>query len=446
MTALVQMLRNRLGEFWFYSLVLFVACRAADVVNAVVGIWVVPRYVSAAELGAVVPLTAFAATLALPASVFATTFMKELNSLALRERFGEMKTLIRGVFLGTGGFLLVAMAVMHFALPAFLTRIRVVRGSLGALILVAGFLGAAAPVYVNALQALKKFKAISLTQILGAPLRLAVMLVAMPFRALSGYFLGQAAPYVLHVAVAVVALRRELAVPARPYWSRAVAKRLYRTFLLVLSCQLSLGVAGLVEATVLRQRLPDVESAAYYLISRFSDVAGFLMMTLAVTLFPFTAELAERGRSTRPLMLKAIGAVLASNALFALFAFCFGERLLALMPGGASYAPYAWALAWMIALTTLGAVATLYVTTEISASRFGFLAWWVPVNLAYPALLLLTTGYRYFLAWLPTGLADFLAEHNVTSLGAYLGWASAAAFARALFVGIDVWRQGRSGR
>ena len=33
MTALLQRLHARLGDFWWYSLMLFVACRAADVWN-----------------------------------------------------------------------------------------------------------------------------------------------------------------------------------------------------------------------------------------------------------------------------------------------------------------------------------------------------------------------------------------------------------------------------
>ena len=191
--ACLKRLHARLGDFWWYSLMLFFACRAADVLNAFVGLWLVPKYVAPSELGAVMPLTQFAGFLALPVVVFATTFMKEVTTLAAQGEYGKMKSLMRGVFIGAGAFLVLALAASRLLLPLFLERIRVVEGSLGFLILATAFTGAVAPVYQNALQALKRFKTISLLNIAGAPVRFLAMAAAMPFRALSGYFVGQAA-------------------------------------------------------------------------------------------------------------------------------------------------------------------------------------------------------------------------------------------------------------
>ena len=71
---LFDRLHARLGDFWWYSLMLFCACRAADLLNAFVGLWLVPKYVDPSELGAVTPLGNFAGLLALPVAVFANTF------------------------------------------------------------------------------------------------------------------------------------------------------------------------------------------------------------------------------------------------------------------------------------------------------------------------------------------------------------------------------------
>ena len=57
MTALLNKLHSKLGDFWWYSLMLFCAMRAADCLNVFVGLWLVPKYVEPAELGAVMPLT-----------------------------------------------------------------------------------------------------------------------------------------------------------------------------------------------------------------------------------------------------------------------------------------------------------------------------------------------------------------------------------------------------
>ena len=64
MKALLDKLHARMGDFWWYSLILFCACRAADLLNAFVGLWLVPKYVAPSELGAVTPLGNFAGLLA----------------------------------------------------------------------------------------------------------------------------------------------------------------------------------------------------------------------------------------------------------------------------------------------------------------------------------------------------------------------------------------------
>ena len=204
---------------------LFCACRAADLLNAVVGLWLVPKYVSPADLGAVMPLTSFASFLALPVSIFAMTFMKEVTSLATQGEHGKMKSLMRGVFIGAGVFLLVAIAMTRLMLPMFLERIRIVKGSLGIIIVTYAFLLSISPVYSNALQALKRFKTISFLNIAVAPLRFLVMFAAMPFRALAGYFVGQAAAPAFSIVASVWSLRKELSVPAEPYWNRPVFKK-----------------------------------------------------------------------------------------------------------------------------------------------------------------------------------------------------------------------------
>ena len=107
----------------------------------------------------------------------------------------------------------------------FLERIRVVEGSLGLLIIVASFVSTASPVYSNALQALKKFKAHALLSALGAPVRLLTMLATMPFRALSGYFVGQTATPAFAIVGDVFFLRKELSIPAEPYWDQSVFRR-----------------------------------------------------------------------------------------------------------------------------------------------------------------------------------------------------------------------------
>ena len=441
MKKLLNRLHARLGDFWWYSLMLFCAMRAADCLNVFVGLWLVPKYVEPSELGAVLPLTQFAAFLAIPIGVFASTFRSELTTLVVNRRFGQMKTLMRGVFIATAIFLFLAIVICRFVLPAYLERIRVVEGSLGIVILVASFVGAVSPIYNSALQPLKKFKASSAIAVLSAPLRLAVMLVMMPFRALTGYFVGQCAVPVAQIIGSVFCLRKELSAPAEPYWSREIVRRFGRYFLIFGVSSVVSGFSSLVESTILRQRLPEIESAAYYMVTRFSDISWFLAMTLTFTLFPFTAELAAKGKDTRPLVIKSALAVFLSNAALAAFFWLSGERILELLPNGSEYSSYWWTIPWAVTIASFTLFANLYTTAETSAFRFGYMKWMIPLTLVYPAALLFVTGYGYFTAYIPSSWADFLSTHNVTSLASMLWWMTGIAVLKALGCALAMLRQ-----
>lgn len=441
MRVLIARLRARLGDFWYYTLMLFLACRLADALNFFVGAWLVPKYVDPKELGAVLPLTTFATFLVLPAFAFAMTFMKEVSRLAVRGEYGQLKSLMRGVFVAAGLFLVLGVAVSRILMPHFLERIRVVEGSLGVLIMISAFIGCVAPIYSNALQALKKFRTLSLISIVGAPFRLLTMLIAMPFRPLSGYFVGQSATPGFTIFASLWSLRKELSVRAQPYWTREVIRRFSWLFTGVMLYQMSSMLLGLVQQTVLRQRLPEVDSAAYYLISRFADVANFLSAALYVTLFPYTAELAEKGRSTRPLVLKSSVAMLAFSSVLALLFGVFGRQLLSWLPNGSLYVDFAWTIPWLTVIMALYSIPNFHANTEVSAGRFGFLRWWVPYHLISVAALLFVTGYGYFADGLPGSVFDFLREHNVRSLEAMLWWLTADAVLKTVLSLIELRRQ-----
>ena len=431
-------LHTRLGDFWWYSLMLFCACRAADLLNAFVGLWLVPKYVDPSELGAVMPLTQFANFLAIPVAAFANTFRNELTRLSINKEFGKLKTLMRGVFAATAVFLFVAIVVARFLLPAFLERIRIVEGSLGLVIIAASFVSAVAPIYSNALQALKKFKAQSLLSIVGAPVRLIAMLIAMPFRAITGYFVGQAAVPAFNIAASVLALRKELAVKAEPYWTNDVIRRFSKLFATFAIIGIVDGFYLIVEATVLRQRLPDLDSAGYYMATRFSEIASFLSGTLAFTIFPFAAEKAANGEDTRPLVLKSLLANACFCLALAIPSLFFGKASLSLLPHGDQYAAYWWSVPWLIGITYLTSITVLYVATEFSANRFAFLKWYLPIDLAYPTLLLLATGHGYLTGIIPLAWTEFLTNHNIYSLDTMLWWMTVINTIRALaaFVGL----------
>ena len=411
---------------------LFCACRAADLLNAFVGMWLVPKYVEPSELGAVMPLTQFANFLAIPIAAFANTFRNELTRLSIGREFGRLKTLMRGVFVATAVFLFLSIIVARFMLPAFLERIRIAEGSLGLVIIAASFVGAIAPIYSNALQSLKKFKAQSLLSIIGAPVRLLTMLAAMPFRALTGYFVGQASVPIFNIIASVFTLRKELSVPAEPYWNKEISKRFLRLFTLFAAWSTSGSFCVLIESMVLRQHLPDIDSAGYYLATRFSEIASFLSATLSFTIFPFAADKAAQNEDTRPLIIKSTAIAFMFSTAIAIPFFFAGKSILSLLPHGSQYSDYWWVIPWSIGINALGAFTGLYTTVELSMNRFRFLKWMIPLEIVYPAILLLVTEFRYLVNCIPHFWIEFLASHNIDSLNTMLWWMTAIGSVKAV--------------
>ena len=163
------------------------------------------------------------------------------------------------------------------------------------------------------------------------------------------------------------------------------------------------------------------------MVSRFSDFLHYLTFPLLLVMFPYTAEVASRDGSTRPFVLKCSAVTLIVAGLAAVaFAF-FGVELLSLMPHGSDYAAYARYMPLLVVLTALTACQVFHTNAEVSAGRFGFLAWLIPLHVVYPAALFV------------------VAQRREMTLSAIIGWFAVAAAARFVFAAIGVFsRRGNS--
>lgn len=373
--------------FLRHSALLFLALRAGDAVTLAAGMWFVPKYVSTAEIGAVLPLTSFATLLSLPVFAFAMTVMKESAALAACGAQGQVKSLLRGVFWTVACLLAAVLLGAAWLVPWFARRMAVSDASTGFVAVAAAFLGCAAPVYTDALQSLRRFRALAAVEAAGSAVRFAVMAVTMPLRALAGYFAGQAALPAFRIAASVFALRDVFAAKAERFWNRGTVRRIAFSFAAVLAYQAAPMFAALVEQSVLRTSLCPADSAGYYMATRFSDILHYLTFPLLLVMFPYTAAAAGRGEDTSPYVVKCSLAALAAAAVLAgTYALC-GERLLALMPHGADHAAFAPRMPLLVAITAMTSCQVFYTNAEVSAGRFRFLWWLVPMHLVYPAAL-----------------------------------------------------------
>ena len=74
MKSILDHIHARVGDLWWYSAMIFLACRSGDAIQAFIGLWLVPKYVGPQELGAVLPLQQLTSFLTVPLAIVAVVF------------------------------------------------------------------------------------------------------------------------------------------------------------------------------------------------------------------------------------------------------------------------------------------------------------------------------------------------------------------------------------
>lgn len=438
--GMMRKFRVRLGDLWWYTLLLFAAQRLGDVINMFVGLWLVPKYVPQSELGAVLPLSQFVSFIGIPLAIVAIPFMKFLNVYAERGEMGKVKSLLRDVFWGTGALAFVTLVFAWAVMPFIFTRLRVAVGSLGFLVVAVSILGAVSGIFQNAVQGLKFFSVTVWFNVLGAPLRLVLMLCTMPFRALSGYFVGQSAGPIVTVVLSLVALRKKLGrtVVAKPYWREDRGAILRYTWPIALWTVATIFFVS-VDQLVIRHRLSDFDSAGYYVISRFAEMAYYLGNAFVVFLFPLVAA-GKRTGASRRILLQSVGGTLAGGALVSLALLFGGRVLLGLSPLWRPYQPFAVEMVVLAVYNTIGIVCNCFVTYEMAQGRFRFLAYSLPLFAVKAVVLYAVTGFSFFTGLVPQPWLDALAAFNPNRLGYVLAFFLAFSLVHLTLLCVDVLR------
>lgn len=380
--SVFKSLRGRIGELWWYSLWLFVAQRLGDAINFVVGVWIVPRYVPMEELGAVLPLVNIVSVIGFPLAIVSIPFLKFIAVFREKNELGKAKSLIRDTFVATAAFSFVSVLIAYFVLPRFFVDLRIENGSLSLLLILVAIASSVQGLFVNAASGLKLFSATVWLSALAAPFRLVAMLVFMPFRPLSGYMVGQGAAPAVGIFGSLLAVRKFLVspIPYVRYWKEYGGAIWRYTWPLAIMAVVSISSSNL-DALAVRCNLGEFESAGYYLITRFSDIALYLGAAFTAFLLPILAGKGGDDDESRKLTAEtALASLLGGIAVVAALSL-FGERLL---NASAEWSPYV-SLSRLMALfsvnATLLAVASAITMAFIARGRFAFLWYALPIML-----------------------------------------------------------------
>ena len=409
----MNVIHAKLGDLWWFTLLLFAAQRFGDAINMFVGLWLVPRYVPQAEIGAVLPLAQVVSVLGLPLGILAIPFMKFLDIYNSRGEAGKVKSLLRDVFIGTGILSLVVLLLAGLVLPFFFERMRVATGMLGVLVVLGSVLTAVATIFGNAVQGLKMYSTTVWFNLLGAPMRLVTMAVAMPFRALSGYFAGQCAAPAVSVGGSLWALRKRFGstVKAKPYWREDRKAILYYTIPIAIWTIVGTLTSAL-EALVIRHRLTDFESAGYYMITRFTDIASYLGGTFIIFLFPMVAGLSAMNSRSRRVLVHSLYGTIVGGLLVGVLLHIGGRSLLGLNALWNPFQPLAGMMFPICVLNVLMLSGSCFATYEMAQGRFGFFRYAVPLILFKSLFLYAVTGIGFFEGVLPGEWVDFVRTLN----------------------------------
>lgn len=415
-------LRARLGDLWWFTVILFTAQRLADLVNAVAGLWLIPKYVPVEELGAVLPLANIGNMLGLPLGLLSIPLLKFLNQYIQEGAFGKAKSLLRDSLLLAAALLLLLFAFSPVIMPAVFDRMRVENGSLSVLIVTSGVVAALNPIFQTTLQALKRFNALTWLGLELAAVRFGTMAVCLPIRGLSGYFVGQIVPILAVIGSTLWIIRNKLILHVRcESYFRDNWSTIARYSIAPIIYSLSMTFAGTVTNVVIRRCLPDVESAGYYMISRFAEIAMALGLTCAVILFPLATEekVSEKSRST--LLIQSMLFSMVGGIIFSLICAPLVKVLFTQVPKWQIYLPYIPHLAALGILYSVASAVHCYYTYHCAKSTFKFVPFFVALLTIQGVFLYCLTGYSFFAPWLPESWLTALTSWNPCRLSVVIG-------------------------
>lgn len=397
----VETVRHRLGDIWWYTAVLFVVQRIGDLVNIFIGLWLVPRWISQTELGAILPLGQVGVLLGLPLAVVLGVFGKFATTFAAKGDIGKVKALLLDVLALSACLSVLIAGYTYWVSPFIIERMRVGGGGLVWLLSGLAVTSALVPVLATAQQAVRGFRWFAVNALAVPVLRLALLGALLPALGIVGYFSAQLLTALGCAAIFIWALWQVL--------SPSVTRDSYRQHIREMSRYsipvLAMTVLGVVQSTtelfVIRHRLPDVESAAYYMISRFAEIPGALWGALMIPFFPAISAHHEDGRDTgRILTLAVVGSLLAGGCVAGMLVWGSGW-LLGLKAEWSVYRPYDW-LMGVLALRSVVLIPVGCLTVhEMACRRFGY-AWFIGgLSLLEAGLLYGLTGVGFFQPYLP---------------------------------------------
>ncbi len=417
---LIEKIRAGLGNLWWYAAVAFVINRLGDIVNVFTGLWLVPRYLPANELGAVTPLISVASFIALPLSIVLLPAGKFLSAFAARKEYGKVKALLSDAVAVSLLFAVFVSIWLFFTGDAILERMHLSDRRI--LIPMAGFaiITCIDPILQSAQRALLCFKGMLISGLIAPYVRLVTMLILLAPLGALGYLSAQLMMMLTGVVIGIIVLCRVFKNLGRRESYKAHWKEMLNYSLPLLIMVIVGGIQAPVESFVIRHRLPEEVSAGYYYATAFGAIPGYATSALMFAFWPIVSNKFEKGEATQNLLLQSL-----------LFNFALGSLILLVlaavipyvfeMPGPwanyREYSKYVWQAGLLIVIK--GIVST-FLTYQGAVRRFVYVRYLVPLYLAEALVVYSLPGWSAFKPYLPDSIWSIINNSWTLSLQSIL--------------------------
>ena len=402
--------KERLGPLWWYSAVMFGVQALVAIISAYMGLWLVPKWVPADQLGALLPLGQVGALLGLPLAIILTPFLKFVNVFAAKGETGKVKALIQDV-LAIVAVASVGVAIYTYLVcPLVFERMRVSGGGLVWLLCGLAITSALAPVFFNALQSLQRFRVIAAGGLIPPFIRLGALWLILPTLGLVGFFGTQLLIAVIGIGIAAWGLRGVLSKTIKRESYREHLREMGLFTLPILALTVASNIQGTCETVVIRHALPDVESAAYYMVSRFAEIPAGIWGAIGLVFFPFVSERHEHGMESDRMLRHAMMFIFVVGGVMGVALTWGADWLLGLTPGWCLYRPYSWLMGILVLRTVLFQAVACFFTYEIACRRFRFVLYVVVLQVCEVVFLYGLTHIGFFQPYLPPSWWNVLAS------------------------------------
>jgi O-antigen/teichoic acid export membrane protein len=436
MIVLKEKVKAWLGPLWWYAAVMFFVQRVGDVINLYTGLWLVPLWVPPAELGALLPLGQIGGMLGLPLAILLTPFTKFLNAFGAKEETGKVKALLCDALILAGVSAVGIAAYTWYSAPFVFERLRISGAGLIWLMCGIAVTSAFMPILSNGLQALKRFRCMGYVGLASAPVRLLFLLALLPAFGLTGFFSAQFLANVAALGISFFGLREIMSSKIRRESYRGHLREMLLYTLPIAVVMVVGSITTTVQLLVIRQRLPDIESAAFYFGSRFSEIPNILWSAIAVVFFPVISEAFEKGRDTRRILIQVLLFTVVGGAVVAVGLGTAMDWLFGLVQKWKAYQPYAYLVGWMAMTNVFRVASACFTTHEMACRRFGFVCYGVPIALLEAGVLVSLTGYGFFAPYLPSSWVGWMESLHAARLE-FIVWVMLAS-SFATFLGLII--------